>query len=155
LYYFGIDFLSFHLTFWETQKMDFWHNSYYLSNDNVCSRDFYVFTHLCLFEWKTSSKCFLRIHMNGITFHIKLKWDNEFICNKWSSISSNLAIIWMVFEIYLHFIIYHDDYNFFTTILFNNLISISKVDFFTIYSLGFELPYCKYGYKKTLLIWTW
>jgi hypothetical protein len=55
------------------------HNSCYLSNDNVFPKNIYVFTHLCLFEWKTSSKCFLWNHMNE-TFHIELKWDNELIC---------------------------------------------------------------------------
>ncbi len=57
LYYFGANFLSFHLTFWKTYNMNFWHNtsnvhnSYYLSSDSVFSTNFYVFTHLCLFEW--------------------------------------------------------------------------------------------------------
>ncbi len=126
----------------------------YLSNDNVFSTNFYVFTHLCLFEWKTSSKCFLRIHMNGITLHIKLKWDNE-LCNKWSSISSNLVIIWMVLEIYLHFVIYHYDYNFFTTILFNNLILISKVEFFYNLFFGFWTTLLQVWLQKNLLILTW
>jgi hypothetical protein len=76
----------------------FQQNSYYLSNDNVLSTNFYVFTHLCLFEWKISSKCFLKNHMNGITLCIKLKWDNELICNKWLNILSNLIIIWMVLK---------------------------------------------------------
>jgi hypothetical protein len=36
----------------------------------------------------------------------------------------------MVFKVYVHFAIYCDDYNFFTNIYFNHLISISKWDFF-------------------------
>jgi len=32
--------------------------------------------------------------------------------------------------VYLHFAVYHDDYNFFINILFNNLISISKWELF-------------------------
>jgi hypothetical protein len=55
----------------------------------------------------------------------------------------------MVFEIYLPFAIYHDDYNFFINIIFNHLISISKWDLFLqSYSLGFELPYSKYHLQK-------
>jgi hypothetical protein len=98
------------------------HNSCYLSNDNGFSKNSYIFTHVCLFEWKNSSRC-------GI-LHIKLKWDNELICNIWLNTSSNLLIIWMVFEIYLHFVVYRYNYIFFTNILFNHLISISKWDFF-------------------------
>jgi hypothetical protein len=73
----------------------------------------------------------------------------------WLSVSSSssLVILWMVFEIYLPFAVYHDDYNFFINIIFNHLISISKWDFFLqSYSLGFELPYSKYHLQKTLLI---
>jgi hypothetical protein len=100
----------------------FQHNSCYLSNDNGFSKNSYVFTDVCLFEWKNSSRC-------GI-LHIKLKWDNEFICNIWLNTSSNLLIVWMVFEIYLHFVVYRYNYIFFTNILFNHLISTSKWDFF-------------------------
>jgi hypothetical protein len=100
-------------------------NSCYLSIDNVFSTNLYVFTHLCLFEWKISFICFLWNHING-TLHIELKWDNEFTCNIWWNISSSLVIVWMVFEVYLHFVIYHDNYNFLTNIIFNQLISISK-----------------------------
>jgi hypothetical protein len=106
------------------------HNSCYISNDSVSSKNNYVFTHLCLFEWKTSSKCFLWNHMSGI-LHIELKWDNELIYDIWwLSTSSSLVIIWMVFEIHLHFVVYWYDYKFFINILFNHLISISKWDFF-------------------------
>jgi hypothetical protein len=113
------------------------HNSCYLSNDTVFSKTFFVFTHLHLFECKTSSRCFLWNHMSGIV-HIELKWDNELICNIWLSISSSLVITWIVFEVYLHFAIYRYDYNFFIYIIFNHLISISKVRFFlTILFFGF------------------
>jgi hypothetical protein len=107
----------------------FQHNSCYLSNDNGFSKNSYVFTDVCLFEWKNSSRC-------GI-LHIKLKWDNEFICNIWLNTSSNLLIVWMVFEIYLHFVVYRYNYIFFTNIVFNHLISTSKWDFLTIFFFGF------------------
>jgi hypothetical protein len=108
------------------------HNSCYLSNDNGFSKNSYVFTHLRLFEWKTSSRC-------GI-LHIKLKWYNELICNIWLSTSSNLLIVWMVFEIYLHFVVYWYNFIFFTNILFNHLIFNFKVGFFLqSFSLGFEI----------------
>jgi hypothetical protein len=133
----GAIFLSFLLAFWKTLKMDFWHISSLTIFVIFQMIVFFQKTHLRLFEWKTSSKCFLWNHMNG-TLHIELKWDNELICNIWLSISSNLVIVWMVFEIYLHFAIYRYDYNFFTNILFNHLISISKWDFFfTILLFGF------------------
>jgi hypothetical protein len=98
------------------------HNSCYLSNDNGFSKNLYVFTHSRLFEWKTSSRY-------GI-LHIKLKWDNELICNIWLGTSSNFLIVWMVFEIYLHFAKYWYNYKFFINIFFNHLISTSKWDFF-------------------------
>jgi hypothetical protein len=98
------------------------HNSCYLSNDNGFSKNFYVFTHLCLFEWKISSRC-------GI-LHIELKWDNELICNIWLNTSSNLSIIWIVFKIYFHFAVYWYNYRIFINTLFNHLVSTSKWDFF-------------------------
>jgi hypothetical protein len=62
----------------------------------------------------------------------------------------------MVFEVYLHFAIYRDDYQFLINIFFNHLMSISKCDFFLqSYSLGFELPYSKRCLQKTLLILAW
>jgi hypothetical protein len=94
---------------------NFQHNFCYLSHDSVFSTNFYVFTNLHLFEWTTSSRCFLRSHMSGI-FHIELKLDIEIICNIWLSTSSNLIIIWMGFEVYLHFGIYCVNYNFSTNI---------------------------------------
>jgi hypothetical protein len=102
----------------------FQHNSCYLSNDSGFSKNLYVFTHLWLFEWKTSSK-------SGI-LHIKLKWDNELICNIWLSTSSNLLIVWMILKIYLHFAIYQYNY-----IFFNHLISTSKWDLFYNFFFGF------------------
>jgi hypothetical protein len=120
------------------------HNSCYIPNDSVFSKSIYVFTHLRLFEWKTSSKFFLWNHMSGI-LHIELKWDIELIYNIWLSTSSSLVIIWMVLKIHLRFVVYWYDYNFFINIFFNHLISISKWDFFLqSYSLGFELPYSKH-----------
>jgi hypothetical protein len=131
------------------------HNSCYFSNDRYFSKKNYVFTHLRLFECKTSSICFLWNHMNG-TFHIELKWDNEFICNIWLSTSSNLVIVWMVFKVYFHFAIYWYNYNFFNNTFFNHLISISKWNFlWQFYSLGFELPYSKYYLQKTISILAW
>jgi hypothetical protein len=85
------------------------HNSCYLPNDNGLKKDSCVFTHLRLFEWKTSSRC-------GI-LHIKLKWDNQLICNIWLSTSSNLLIVWMVFEI---FVVYQ--YNFFNSLIYFSII---------------------------------
>ncbi len=104
------------------------HNSCYFSNDSG-SKNFYVFTHLCLFKWKTSSRF-------GI-LHIELKWDNEVICSVWLSTSSNLLIVWIIFEVYLHFAIYWYNYIFFINILFNHLISASKWDFLIIFFFGF------------------
>jgi hypothetical protein len=109
-------------------------------------KTYMYYTHLCLFEWKTSSKCFLWNHMNR-TLHIELKWDNELIWNIWLNTWSNLVIFWMVFEVYLHFVVYWYNYNFFINIFFNHLILILKWDFFLqYYSLGFELPYSKLTY---------
>jgi len=55
----------------------------------------------------------------------------------------------MVFEVYLHFAIYHDDYNFLTNILLNHLILISKkYCFLQSYFMGFELPYSNYHLQK-------
>jgi hypothetical protein len=154
----GVDFFSFHLMFLETLKMDFWHKSsltilIIFQHDSVFSKNFYVFTHLCLFEWKTSSICFLWNQMNG-TIDIELKWDNEFICNIWLSTSLSLVIIWMVFKVYFHFVLYWWDYIFFT--FFNHLISISNWDFFLqSYYLGFELPYSNYYLQKIISILAW
>jgi hypothetical protein len=58
------------------------------------------------------------------------------------------------FEIYLHFVVYHND-KCFTNILFNNLISISKVEFFynsffVFWNTLFQVPI-----QKTFLILTW
>jgi len=132
-------------------KQRFQHNFCYFSNDNVFSTNFYVLTHLCLFEWKISFKCFSWNHMNEI-LHIKLKWDNEIICNIWLSTSWSLVIVWMVFEIYLHFAVYHDDDHFCTNIIFNHLTSISKWIFFLqSYFLDF-VSYSKYHLQENLLI---
>jgi hypothetical protein len=46
------------------------------------------------------------------------------------------VIVWMVFKIYLHFVVYWYDYNFFTNNYFS-LISISKWKFLTILFFGF------------------
>jgi hypothetical protein len=150
----GANILSFHSVLINIENgfftQNFQHNFCYLSYDSVFSTSFYVFTHLCLFEWTTSSRCFLWNHMSGI-FHIKLKWDIEFICNIWLSTSSNLVIIWIVFEVYFHFGVCCDNYRFFTTVFSNCLISISKWDFFwQFYFLGFELFYFKYHLQKNL-----
>jgi hypothetical protein len=45
------------------------HNFCYLLNDSVFSKIFYLFTHLCLFQWKTSSRCVLCNHM---------KWNSSY-----------------------------------------------------------------------------
>ncbi len=51
---------------------------------------------------------------------------------------TSLVIVWMVFGVYLHFVVYWYDYKFFMNIFLNHLISISKQVFlFTILFLGF------------------
>jgi hypothetical protein len=85
LYYFGGRFFSISSNVLRNIENGFWtqfllHNSCYLSNDSVFPKNLYVFTHLHLFEWRISSRCFLWNHMSG-TLHIELKWDNELICN--------------------------------------------------------------------------
>jgi hypothetical protein len=51
---------------------------------------------------------------------------------------TSLVIVWMVFGVYLHFVVYLYDYNFFMNIFCNHLISISKQVFlFTILFLVF------------------
>lgn len=142
--------------------MDFWHkaSNTILINFEMISffQQTFVYshvTHLHLFEWKFSSIHFLWNHVNG-TLHIEMKWGNEFIRNIWLTTWSSLLIIWIVFKVYLHFVIYCDDYNFLINIYFNNLKSISKWDLFLQSSyLGFELPYSKYYLHKTFLILTW
>jgi len=68
----------------------------------------------------------------------------------------NCLVNWVVFEVYFHFAIYHDDYKFFTNIVFDHLISISKWDILLqFYSLDIELPYSRYHLQKTLLILAW
>ncbi len=133
--------------------MDFWHNSYTFQMIMFFQQTFmYSHIYACLNE-KLHPNVFWEFTWMEL-HHIKLKWDNE-LCNKWSSISSNLVIIWMVFEIYLHFVIYHDDYNFFTIILFNNLILISKVEFFYNLFFGFWTTLLQVWLQKNLLILTW
>jgi hypothetical protein len=62
----------------------------------------------------------------------------------------------MVFEVYLHFAIYRDNYNFLINTFFNHLIFNLKVGFFLqSYYLSFELFHSKYHLQKTLLILTW
>jgi hypothetical protein len=141
LYYFGGRFFFISSNVLRNIENGFWtqfllHNSCYLSNDSVFSKNLYVFTHLHLFKWKNSSRCFLWNHMSG-TLHIELKWDSELICNIWLSTSLSLVIVWMVFEVYLHFAVYWYNYNFFTNIFFNHLILTSKWDFFRIIFFGF------------------
>jgi hypothetical protein len=132
------------------------HNSCYISNDSVCLTKIYVFTHSRLFEWETSSKFFLWNRRNGI-LHVNLKWDNELICNIQLNISSSLVVIWMVFIVYLHFAIYHDNSNFLTYKLFSHLISISKWDFFGqsklffgFWTMLFQIPFAKNPFN---IIW--
>jgi hypothetical protein len=125
--------------------MDFWHKT---SNTNFInfqminfSTTFCVFTvYIFTLVWmKFSSIHFLWNHING-TLHIELEWGNEFICNRWLNTSSSLVIIWIVLKVYLHFVIYSNDYKIFTYIYINHSISISKWDFFLqSCSLGFEL----------------
>jgi hypothetical protein len=38
-----------------------------------------------------------------------VKLYNQFIFNIWLNISSSFAIIWIIFKVYLHFAIYHDN----------------------------------------------
>ncbi len=94
--------------------------------------------HTFTFVWvKIFTLIFLWTHMNE-TFSIELKWYNQFIFNIWLSTSTSLVVVWMVFGVYLHFVVYWYDNNFFMNVLFNHLISISKQFFlFTILFLGF------------------
>jgi hypothetical protein len=82
------------------------------------------------------------------TLDIELKWDNKFICNILLNTSSSLVIIWMVFEVYLHFVVYGYDYKFFINIFFILLISISKWDFFTILFFGFWITSIQILFEK-------
>jgi hypothetical protein len=120
-------------------SMDFWHkasNTIFINFQMIIFFNKLLFihmlhkcTHLHLFEWKFSYIFFLWNHINR-TLHMELKWGNEFICNIWLNTSSSLVIIWIVLKVYLHFVIYCDDYNFLTNIYFDHLISISKWDLF-------------------------
>ncbi len=147
LYYFGGIFFPFHLGFWETLKMDFGHKSSFtilviFQMIVFFQKTYMYYTNLCLFEWKFSSKCFLWNHMNR-TLHIELKWDNELIWNIWLNTSSNLVMFWMVFKVYLHFVVYWYNYNFFINIFFNHLILILKWDFFNniiLWVLNYLIP---------------
>jgi hypothetical protein len=97
----------------------------------------YVFTHLHLFEWKTMFRVFCELTWMNF-FNMELKQYNQLIFNIWLSTSTSLVIVWMVFGVYLHFVVYWYDYIFFMNIYFNHLISISKQIFlFTILFLGF------------------
>ncbi len=63
-----------------------------------------------------------------------MKWYNQLIFNIWLNTSTSLVIVWMVFGIYFHFVIYWYNYNCFMNMFFNHLISISKI-FLKIYNL--------------------
>ncbi len=160
-YYFGGNFFFISSSVLRNIENGFWaqilpHNSCYLSNDRAFKKKLYVFTHLSLFEWKTSSKCFLWNHISGI-LHIELKWDNELIYDIWLSTSSSLIIFWMVFEVYLHFAIYRYDYNFFINIFFNHLILISKwfsfctILFFEFWPTLFQVLFAKNCFNFSLV----
>jgi hypothetical protein len=95
---------------------------------------------------------FVRSHEWNSSRTIELE-QRELICNIWLTTSLSLVIVWMVFEVYLHFAIYHDDYKFLTNIFFNHLILISKWFFF--YNLIFwvlQLLYSNYHLQKTFNI---
>jgi hypothetical protein len=134
-------FFSSHLTFWETLKMDFWHKSsstilVIFQMIVVFQKNFYAFKHACLNEKP----------------HIELKWDNKLICNIWLNTSSNLLIVWMIFE-YICILQYiRTIYIFFNNIFFNHLISTSKWDFFYNFFFGFEIHCSKYYLQKIILI---
>ncbi len=161
MYYFGGIFFSFHLAFWETLKMDFWHKSSHtilviFQKIMFFQKTFlYSHTYICLNE-KLHLDVFLWNHMSGI-FHIELKWDNELIYNIWLSTSSSLAIALIVFEVYLHFAIYWYDYNFFIYIIFNHLILISKWIFFLqsyffgFWSTSFQVLFAKKCFNISLV----
>jgi hypothetical protein len=110
-------------------------------------------SHVCLFEWKISSKWFLWNHKNG-TFHMELKWYNQLIFNIWLNISSSFAIIWIILRIYLHFVIYWYMYQFFTNAFFNQLKSIKNYSFFwQLHYLTIELFYCEYNLWINFFFW--
>jgi hypothetical protein len=121
-------FFSFHLVFWETLKMYFWHKS---SNTIlvifqmivVCQKTFmYSHIYACLDE---------KPHLD-LEFFIQI-WNGtmtELICNIWLSTSSNfLSFEWFLKYIctlqYINTIIY-----FFINIFPNHLIRTSKWDVF-------------------------
>ncbi len=60
-----IDFVLFHLVFWETHKMDLkqnlLYNSHYLLKRIVFFKNV-IFSNLCSFEWKFSFKYFVKSH---------------------------------------------------------------------------------------------
>jgi hypothetical protein len=88
----------------------FQHNSYYLQMIMFFQQ--LLCLHMFMFVWMKNLIQIYFVKSHEWNSSYKLKWDNEFICNIWLSTSSNLVIVWMVFEVYLHFAVYRDDYNF-------------------------------------------
>jgi hypothetical protein len=76
----------------------------------------YVFTHLHLFEWKTMFRVFCELTWMNF-FNMELKQYNQLIFNIWLSTSTSLVIVWMVFGVYLHFVVYWYDYIFIPWVL--------------------------------------
>jgi hypothetical protein len=81
----------------------------------------FMFSHIYVYlNEKSHSHSFVKSHWWNFSYRIEMgQWI-------WLSISSSLVIVWMVFEVYLHFAVYHDDYKIFINIISNHLISISK-----------------------------
>jgi hypothetical protein len=118
------------------------------------STNFFFSTHLCLFEWKTSSKYFLWNHRNE-TYNMELKWYDQLIFNISLNISSSFVIIWIIFRVYLHFVVIDTCINF--SQIYSLIIKYQHKMLFllTIALLEIELPYFEYNLWKHLLILAW
>jgi hypothetical protein len=113
--------------------MDFWHKA---SNTILFTFQSIVlnqFRHLCIhtymFIWMKNLIQMFFVKSHEWNFSYKIEMGH--LCNIWLNTSSHLVIVWMVFEVYLHFAIYCDNYNFLMmNIFFKHLLSISKWVFF-------------------------
>jgi len=101
----------------------------------------YTYTYTCLNE-KPHPYFFVKSYECNSSY--KIEMDNEVICNIWLNISLGLVIIWMVFEVYLHFAIYQYNYNFSLISFLSFNINFKKGFFLQSYYFGFGLPYSKH-----------